>query len=92
MKGGEKIGAQDDHIPNRRIYNCSAPDLELGQQSGTVHCSNRNLHCLHDSFNQLTGENKKSPHIRQCERPKKNFLSIKSIRKNTEKVKEEMRC
>ena len=39
MKGGEKIGAQDDHISADRIHNRPAPDLGLEHKIGTL-CRN----------------------------------------------------
>lgn len=39
MKGGEKIGVQDDHISADRIHNRPAPDLGLERKIGIL-CRN----------------------------------------------------
>lgn len=39
MKGGEKLGTQDDHISTGWIHNRPAPDLGLEHKIGTL-CRN----------------------------------------------------
>lgn len=77
MKGGEKIGAQDDHISADRIHNRPAPDLGLEHKIGTLCRNNSAKYHVSVDLDLAAGEEKsnlKSPHVCKHERPIKKKI------------------
>lgn len=58
MKGGEKIGAQDDHISADRIHNRPAPNLGLEHKTGTLRWNNSAEYHVPGNSELAAGEEK----------------------------------
>ena len=58
MKGGEKLGAQDDHISADWIHNRPTPDLGLERKIGTLCWNNSVEYHVPGDSDLATGEEK----------------------------------